>query len=406
MSTQDRFEVVVAGGGLTGTALAVGLARQGWCVALVEAATEARMADIPPMPAGVDDYEARVSAISVASQNLLTSLGVWQRLAAERLCPYTRMVVWDGDGTGRIGFDAADLQVPALGTIIENRLLISALYQAAVDAGVTLIAGTPLTGWWESADERGVVVGADRRLTADLVVAADGPQSRLRQWVGLPTREWDYRQQAIVCSVQTRQPHQATAWQRFSTTGPLAFLPLYPGAGGDHVCSVVWSQDAREADRLMALDDEAFARALEQAMEQQLGAVIAVSARHAFPLRQRHAKQYVRPGFALVGDAAHSIHPLAGQGANLGYSDVRALLDELRQARSRGMSPGEPVLLARYQRRRKGENLAMMAAMEGFKQLFGREELPLRWLRNTGLRWLDQTPVLKNRLAAQAMGVN
>lgn len=406
MNEQDQFDVVVAGGGLTGTALAAGLARQGWRVGLVEAATEAQMAAVPPMPEQVADYEARVSAISVASQHLLASLGVWQRLDPQRLGPYNRMVVWDGDGTGRIEFGAADLQVPALGTIIENQLLISALYHEAVSAGVTLIAGAPLTGWWESAGERGVVVGSERKLSASLVVAADGPQSRLRQWVGVPTREWDYRQQAIVCSVQTRQPHHATAWQRFSTTGPLAFLPLYAGAGSGHFCSVVWSQDAREADRLMALDDATFARALEQAIEQQLGQVIAVSARHAFPLRQRHAKDYVRPGFALVGDAAHSIHPLAGQGANLGYRDVQTLLNELAQARSRGLNPGDSVLLARYQRRRKGENLAMMAAMEGFKQLFGREELPLRWLRNTGLRWLDQAPALKNRLAAQAMGVN
>lgn len=277
--TPDRFDVIVAGGGLTGTALAVGLAQQGWHVALAEAASEARMADTPPLPSGVADYESRVSAISLASQRLLASLGVWQRLDPARLCPYTRMVVWDGDGTGRIEFGAADLQVPALGTIIENRLLVSALYHAAVEAGVSLIAGTPLTGWWESSGEQGVVVGADRRLSASLVVAADGPQSRLRQWVGLPTREWDYRQQAIVCSVQTRQPHQATAWQRFSTTGPLAFLPLYAGDRGDHVCSVVWSQDAREADRLMALDDAAFAHELEQAIEQQLGPVISVSDR-------------------------------------------------------------------------------------------------------------------------------
>ena len=406
MSKDDRFDVVVAGGGLTGTALALGMAQQGWQVALVEAATEEQMSTVPPKPRDVAGFESRVSAISVASQRLLASLGVWQRLDPQRLCPYQRMVVWDGDGTGRIEFGAADLQVPALGTIIENRLLVSALYQAAADAGVALITGTPLTGWWESAGERGVTVGAERRITAGLVVAADGPQSRLRQWVGLPTREWDYRQQAIVCSVETVQPHQATAWQRFSTTGPLAFLPLYTGDEGGHFCSVVWSQDAREADRLMALDDDAFARALENAIEQQLGQVIRVSARHAFPLRQRHAKSYVRPGFALVGDAAHSIHPLAGQGANLGYSDVRVLLEELDGARSRSLAPGDPVLLARYQRRRKGENLAMMAAMEGFKQLFGREELPLRWLRNTGLRWLDQAPALKNRLAAQAMGLH
>ena len=154
------------------------------------------------------------------------------------------------------------------------------------------------------------------------------------------------------------------------------------------------------------MDDTHFAAELERAIERELGSVESISGRFAFPLRQRHAKDYIAPGFALVGDAAHTIHPLAGQGANLGYGDVRALLDELSRAKKAGLSPANELVLARYQRRRKGENLAMMAAMEGFKQLFGRDELPVRWLRNTGLRWLNQMGPVKNRIAAEAMGLN
>ena len=245
-----------------------------------------------------------------------------------------------------------------------------------------------------------------RRPGARLVVAADGAHSRLRQWVGLPTREWDYDQQAIVCTVRTAQSHGYTAWQRFSRTGPLAFLPLLNEQGDEHFCSIVWSQDTGEARRLMALDDTGFRAELEHAIEQALGPVEQVSRRVAFPLRQRHAKEYVAEGFALVGDAAHTIHPLAGQGANLGYGDVRVLLDELARARQAGMNPADDLLPARYQRRRKGENLAMMAAMEGFKQLFARDEPALRWLRNAGMRWLDGLGPVKNRMAAQAMGLD
>jgi len=390
---------------------------------------------------------------------------------------------------------------------------------------VTLIDGVRVSGWWQDGHTRGIHLEDGQTFGARLVVAADGAHSRLRQWVGLPTREWDYGQQAIVCTVRTAQSHRYTAWQRFSPTGPLAFLPLLsesgdehfcsivwsqdteearrlmglddhafkaeleraierelgavdlvsrryafplrqrhakeyiaPGfalvgdaahtihplagqganlgygdvralldelawqrfsptgplaflpllseSGDEHFCSIVWSQDTEEARRLMGLDDHAFKAELERAIERELGAVDRVSRRYAFPLRQRHAKEYIAPGFALVGDAAHTIHPLAGQGANLGYGDVRALLDELASARSKGIDPDNELVLARYQRRRKGENLAMMAAMEGFKQLFGRDELTLRWLRNTGMRWLNQLGPIKNRIAAEAMGLD
>lgn len=405
MSETSEFDILVVGGGMTGSALALGLSRQGWKVGLIEGGERATLLETPAVADSVADFEPRVSAISMASQRLLESLGAWQGVAAARHCSYQGMTVWDGDGTGRIHFDAARLQAHSLGTIVENRSLVRALFKVLETSPVELIDGVQVTGCWSQGEQRCVELADGRTLGARLVVASDGGNSRMRQWVGLPTREWDYDQQAIVCTVRTAQRHQFTAWQRFSPSGPLAFLPLLTEGGDEHFCSIVWSQDTAEARRLMALEDAAFTAELEQAIEKELGAVESVSRRFAVPLRQRHAKDYIASGFALVGDAAHTIHPLAGQGANLGYSDVRVFLEELSRAGSLGLSPANELVLARYQRRRKAENLAMMAAMEGFKQLFSRDELPLRWLRNTGMRWLDRLGPVKNRIAAEAMGV-
>jgi 2-octaprenylphenol hydroxylase len=381
MINSADFDILVVGGGMIGSAAALGLSRQGWRVGLVESQVlDSLVTDIHPATA-VDDFEPRVSALSLASQRLLDQLGVWAGVRQSRHCPYQAMTVWDGDGTGRVHFEAAELQSESLGTIVENRAVVKALFQEILDSSVELIDGVNVSGWWQDADLSGVRLDDGRSLGASLVIAADGPNSRLRQWAGLPTREWDYDQQAIVFTVRTAQSHRSTAWQRFSQTGPLAFLPLLNEQGDTHFCSIVWSQDTAEARRLMALDDAAFATELETAIERELGAVEAVSTRFAFPLRQRHAKDYVANGIALV------------------------LLEELSRSKSARLSPADATVLARYQRRRKGENLAMMAAMEGFKYLFGRDELPLRWLRNTGMRWLDGLGPAKNRIAAEAMGL-
>jgi 2-octaprenylphenol hydroxylase len=409
--TSSVADIMIVGGGMVGTALALGLAQQGWHVVLVEASPLAKLQTAAQPATGVDDFEPRVSAISMASQRVLEGLGAWAEVAAGRHCPYQAMAVWDAEGTGRIEFDAAEMRAEALGTIVENRHVVRALFNALEASPATIISGAKVAGWLaqgpdgEGGDAPGICLEDGQHLRARLVVAADGAQSRLRQLVGLPTREWDYDQQAIVATVRSKQAHQYTARQSFSRTGPLALLPLQADNGDEHFCSIVWSQDTLEARRLMALDDVAFNAELARAIELPEDSVEAISRRFAFPLRQRHAMDYTAPGFALLGDAAHSIHPLAGQGANLGYGDVAVLLEELKRARKLGLNPGDALVLGRYQRRRKSENLAMMAAMEGLKQLFGRDELPVRWLRNQGMNWLNQLAPLKNRLAAEAMGL-
>jgi len=242
-------------------------------------------------------------------------------------------------------------------------------------------------------------------LRSKLVVAADGALSPLREALGFRTREWDYGHRAIVATVQLERAHAATAWQRFLPTGPLALLPLPDGDDGSHRCSIVWSIEEAQAEELLALDEAGFCAALGAASEYRLGAVLASTRRLAFPLRQRHAVDYIAPGVALVADAAHTIHPLAGQGINLGLADVEVLAAEVLRAAERGLDPGRLDVLRRYQRERKGDNLLMMAAMEGFKRLFGARALPVRWLRNSGLRLVDGAVPLKRELIRQAMGV-
>ena len=222
--------------------------------------------------------------------------------------------------------------------------------------------------------------------------------------MGFHSREWDYGHRAIVATVEVAHTHEETAWQRFLPSGPLALLPL-PGADGHHYCSIVWSMQEHLVDDVLALEDQAFCAALEAACEARLGAVLGSSRRFAHPLRQRHAVDYVQAGVALVADAAHTIHPLAGQGINLGLQDVAVLAEEIVAGRACGVSVGQLELLRRYQRRRKSENLMMMTAMDGFKRLFEQQSLPLRWLRNVGMRKVDQLLPLKQQLMRHAMGL-
>lgn len=399
-NTVRKYDVLIVGSGMVGTALAVSLADTGLKIGIADP----NVPSVPPgNPEHCADYDLRVSAITERSQDLLSGIGVWDLIDRERLSPYQSMTVWDGEGTGRVRFSAAELHVPALGTIVENREIIHALHQAAVSADQIEFIRESVTRI-DNQDERGrtpVYLSSGEKLSADLLVGADGALSRIRQWGEFGSREWDYHHHALVATVKTEKSHQQTAWQRFRQKGPLAFLPM----SDDHICSIVWSTSPEESDALLAMDDEAFGAALGAAFEFTLGKITQVGPRASFPLRQRHAKHYVVPGIALIGDAAHTIHPLAGQGVNLGFMDVAALAEEIRRAHEHHLALGNISSLKRYERRRQGDNLLMMSAMEGFKRLFEADTPAVRWLRNQGMRLFDRSGVVKQHVVMQAMGM-
>lgn len=397
-------EVMIVGAGIVGTALACALAQSGISVAIIEA--QPLSSDWPPSSDTIDGYDARVSALTVASQHFLQALDVWSDIESQRLSPYRQMQVWDAQGTGSIGFDCEEINQPVLGHIVENRITATALLRKAeCSEYVRIITAARLADLEPLATGYRLVLEDGRILQTPLLIAADGANSRIRQLAGFTTREWDYGHHAIVTTVQTENPHQQTAWQRFLPEGPLAFLPLSSADGSQHFCSIVWSALPGYAENLLACDDHEFAVQLGAAFEHRLGNIEAVNCRFSFPLRQRHAQDYIQPGLVLVGDAAHSIHPLAGQGVNLGLMDVQVLAEEIVRARRRDLPVGDLSVLQRYQRRRKAANLTMMATMEGFKRLFEHPALPVRWLRNTGMHWLDRAAPLKRKVMKQAMGL-
>lgn len=429
----EQYDVAIVGAGIAGSALACALSvasesqsghssKPPLRIALIEAQNLPE--GWPPCESGVNCFDPRVSALTIASQTLLERIGAWPAIARQRISPFEQMQVWDAEGTGEIGFDAADVRSNVLGHIVENRVTVAALVNRLREsANIQIFQGQPVADLLladpkiksPDAKTQQLTLADGTIISSALVVAADGANSPLREMAGLATREWDYQHDALVCTVEIEHQHQKTAWQRFTPYGPLAFLPLsasdpssshQSSSPQNQFCSIVWSQTREQTEQAMALDDAEFCQALGLAFEHRLGKVQSCSKRFSFPLRQRHAIDYVKPGFALVADAAHTIHPLAGQGINLGLSDVAVLSECILTAHARGQSIADIAVLSRYQRERKADNLAMMTAVEGFKRLFAPIPLPLRWLRNAGMSALDKRGAIKNRIIKHAMGIN
>ncbi len=395
-----QADLIIVGAGMVGSALALALKDSGLNILLLDGGSMA----VRPF-SGEAPFEPRVSALSMASQRLLERLQVWPGVQARRASPYAQMQVWDGSGTGSIHFSAASVHAESLGHIVENRVVQDALLEALFDSEVGLLPNARLEQLRRDGDDWLLQLVDGRQLRTPLLVAADGANSSVRQMAGCATREWDYLHHAIVTSVRCADAHQATAWQRFTDDGPLAFLPLRRGED-EHWCSIVWSTVPEEARRLMALDDQAFRQALGKAFEWRLGEILEVDPRLCIPLRQRHAKRYIQAGLALIGDAAHTIHPLAGQGVNLGFLDAATLAEVLLHALRRGEPLASEKTLSRFERRRMPHNLAMMAAMEGFQRLFQADPLSVRWLRNSGLNLVDGLAEAKALFVRQALGLS
>lgn len=392
---ETDYDIIIAGGGMVGSALACALGQGDLRIALLEGLPLERVRP------GVN-LDSRVSAIGRASQRIFAAVGAWDGIAAWRVSPFRDMRVWDATGFGGIHFDSADLGEPLLGWIIENRVIQYALLERArqlptvellCPAALETAEPLPGNGWR-------VRLNDGREFTTRLLVGADGAQSRVRQLADIQTGGWSYDQHAVVANVRTAEPHQETAWQRFLPTGPLAFLPLSDGR-----CSIVWSTTPEQADALLALDERDFGAALAVAFDARLGAIVEVGPRAAFPLRLQHAHAYVKPGVALIGDAAHVVHPLAGQGVNLGLLDAATLAEIVLDALAAGQDFASLKTLRRYERWRKGDNLLMLGVMDGFKRLFGTSLPPVRLLRNVGLNLTDAVGPLKNLIARRAMGL-
>ncbi len=390
--------VLIVGAGVAGLSLATALGRAGIRVTVIDGASR------PQTPADgrdINDWDLRVSALTPASVAFLDDLGAWSQIPESRKACYTGMQVWDAQGSGRIDFNASDAQAPSLGHIVENRLTLQALLKCAESCPQVevlwehgLVAMTSADSRWE------IECGVGKILRAALVVGADGARSRVRDLTAMPVRQWSYDQSAIVATVALSTHHLNSCWQAFLDTGPLALLPL----SDDHKVAMVWSLDDSAHSAIAELADEAFLRALNRALGPEAPTACEVGLRASFPLKQCHAVDYVERGLVLVADAAHSFHPLAGQGVNLGLSDVRVLSEQLISAETHGLTITSPALLKRYQRQRKTENLAMMAAMEGFKRGFGSRQPLAVMARNLGLNWVDQRSWLKRWFMAQALG--
>lgn len=395
MKPNSQYPVVVVGAGLVGASLALALSQRLPHLSILLIDQQG-----PQEPLAPEQMDPRVVALNLASQTLLDQLGVWQGL--DRLCPYEQMQVWDGEGSGAIDFAARELGQEQLGWIVENGHVLAELHR--------LIAAAPQIHWFSDSlqdlKRDGELcllhTNGGQTIHTPLILAADGARSAVRSLAAIPVRQWSYGHTALVCRVHTEYPHRHTAYQRFTHQGPLAFLPLFPA--GQQDSSIVWSLENTLAQQMLALSEDEFKTALATALEHRLGAVLQCDARLALPLHQCHARHYCAPGVTLLGDAAHAIHPLAGQGVNLGLADVAALVDELVRAHQRGLPLQHASVQDRYQRARMPHNLAAMAAMESFKRLFGNSNPYVGLVRNLGLRLAGQLPGVKQHFMRLASG--
>ncbi|BAW79761.1 ubiquinone biosynthesis hydroxylase UbiH/UbiF/VisC/COQ6 family [Candidatus Nitrosoglobus terrae] len=394
----SSYDIIIVGAGMVGSCLALTLSQSSkFQIALVEANL--------PVPNANDisenAYDLRVSAITRASENIFKNIGIWQDIEAKRVSIFRKMHVWDTARIGEIHFDSATIGESHLGHIIENKIIQSVLLEACKKQNnIDLYLPGHLNGIIQKDQNISIRLEEGSCLNSSLLVGADGAQSKVRELVGISNYCQDYQQKGLVATIHTEKSHEETAWQRFLLEGVLAFLPLQD----PHQCSIVWSTRSEEAERLCALDNPAFSTALSTAFEYRLGATQVMSPRAAFPLSTHHVKTYVQPRLALVGDAAHIIHPLAGQGVNLGLLDAAVLAEVLTTAK-KIKDPGDFLTLRRFERWRKGDNFTTQLAIDALKRLFSSTLLPIQVIRNLGLTATDKITPIKHLIMRQASGL-
>ncbi|VAX77057.1 2-octaprenylphenol hydroxylase [Serratia symbiotica] len=392
----QSFDIVINGGGIIGLSLACGLQDSSLCIAVLEE----KQPDMRPpqvLPA------SRVSAINAASECLMRHIGVWQDIHQVRVSTYDKMEVWDGDSFGKITFCGKESGFTHLGHIIENSVMQQVFWKRAERLpNITLIIPAMIKKVVWGAKAAVIMLEDGRILSAKLVIAADGAHSWLRNHAGIPLTFWDYGHHALVATIRSEMPHLATARQMFHSDEILAFLPF----SDPFLNSIVWSVNPLNVERLKELPPEKFNRQLATAFDMRLGNCFLESERLTFHLKGRYARNFAAHRLALVGDAGHTVHPLAGQGINLGFMDVAELIGELQRLRHQGKDIGQHLYLRRYERRRKYDAAVTLVSMQGFYELFDGNNSLKKLLRGIGLRLADSLPGVKSKLVRQAMGLN
>lgn len=387
----NHYDIIINGSGIVGLVAACALAESSLKIAILDKT-------IPQPP--TDDFDLRVYAITRASQRIFQELHVWSDIA-KRVSPYTKMNVWDSTGNGAIHFDCRDLGEPNCGHIIENFVIQQALFEKVKSyQEIDVIAPVNLISHEFQDGIHSLIAENNVRFSAPLIIGADGAHSWLRQQVKIECHTWSYGHEGIIGAVKSEFPHEKVARQGFLPQGPLAFLPLRD----PHTCSIVWSTQTEHAQKLLAMSENEFNHALSDAFSDQLGQCEMLSERVSFPLHMRHAKTYVKEGIALIGDAAHTIHPLAGQGVNLGILDAVSLARVVTEAVKKDRNYFSHYTLSRYERERKVHNVGMIALMEGFKQLFSWQNPLAKMARNVGLNVTNRLTPIKRQLIWKALG--
>ena len=400
MPATDRtidVDALIAGGGLVGLSLAIALARAGLAVAVVDREV--------PRVAASDGFDGRASAIAWGSRQVLAGIGVWERVDA-LAAPIREIRVSDGDSPLFLHYDHREIGEHPLGAIVENRHLRRALHATlAATPGATLLAPAAIASLEPAAGGVRALLAEGGAIRAPLAIACDGRRSALREAAGIRTLEWSYPQTGIVTSIRHELPHCGIAHERFLPAGPFAVLPLVDGEDGAHRSSIVWTEREALAPAMLALDDSAFAAEMQARFGDALGRIEVAGPRWAYPLALLQAERYVAARLALAGDAAHAIHPIAGQGLNLGLRDVAALAECIVDAARLGLDIGTGDVLARYERWRRVDNLLLMAATDGLNRLFSNEVAPVKLARDLGLAAVDALAPVKRFFMRHAMGV-